>query len=125
MKSLTSAMTLNREAALALYRGILRAHKRHLPFEMRQLGDAYVKSEFKLHKSVTKAEQLDEFKTAWELYLDQILQTARRKESVTAGSLDRGAQTVFGENLPPDLDLTDEQRTQLEKLKDEASKQAK
>jgi hypothetical protein len=111
-----------REAALSLYRGILRAHNRHLPAEMRSLGDAYVKSEFKLHKLVTKTTQLDEFFVAWEEYLNQIMQNSRRKESVSAGSLDAKAVegTWFGQNLPSDYDLSDEQKEQLEKLRDEA-----
>jgi hypothetical protein len=116
--------TKGREAALNLYRGILRAHNRHLPTEMRSLGDAYVKSEFKLHKSVSKTDQLDNFFVAWEQYLDQILQTARRKEAVSAGSLDEKsmASTGFGQHLPSEVELNDEQRGQLEKLKDETSR---
>jgi len=31
--------------ALSLYKNILRAHDKFLPHEMKQLGDAYVKSE--------------------------------------------------------------------------------
>ena len=38
------AATGNRRA-LSLYKAVLRAHQRYLPHEMRQLGDAYVKSE--------------------------------------------------------------------------------
>ena len=34
-----------RSQAISLYKNILRAHKRFLPHEMRQLGDAYVKAE--------------------------------------------------------------------------------
>ena len=116
--------TKGRETALALYRGILQAHKRHLPAEMRALGDAYVKSEFKLHKSVSNTAQLDEFFVAWDQYLDQLLQTARRKESVSAGLLD-GSQMApkgFGQSLPPDIELSDEQKGQLEKLKEETGK---
>ncbi len=43
-----------REAALSLYRALLRAHAKHLPLDMRQLGDAYVKAEFRRLKAVTK-----------------------------------------------------------------------
>lgn len=127
-----------REVALHLYRGIRRAHKRHLPVEMRSLGDAYVKSEFQLHKSVV-GEPLNDFFQAWEQYLDQILQTARRKESISAGSLDAVVEnttttttndnimassttTSFGRHLPSELELSNDQREQLEKLKDEASR---
>ncbi|CAJ1953324.1 unnamed protein product [Cylindrotheca closterium] len=113
--------TRGRGAALSLYRAILRAHKDNLPAEMRSLGDAYVKSEFKLHKTVEKTVQLDAFFTAWEEYLNQVQQTARIKES----SLSLGEKEItasFGQHLSPDIELSEEQEMQLEKLKEEASK---
>lgn len=36
---------------IPLYRRILRAHRRQLEPEMRVLGDSYVKSEFRAHKT--------------------------------------------------------------------------
>jgi hypothetical protein len=36
---------------IPLYRRILRAHRKKLPAEMRLLGDEYVKSEFRAHRS--------------------------------------------------------------------------
>jgi hypothetical protein len=122
-----------REAALLLYRNILQAHKKHLPTEMRQLGDSYVKSEFRLHKT-SKAEQVDQFFTAWGSYLNQILKTARVQESLSTGALDdrsvpTGDRPVatrsFGKDLPPDLELSGEQKAQLENLKKEASQAGK
>lgn len=56
--------------ALRLYRSILKSHK-SLPVEMRVLGDEYVRNEFRLHLKA-KPEQLIEFYTAWESYLDNI-----------------------------------------------------
>ena len=112
-----------RSAALSLYRGILRAHRK-MPAEMRSLGDTYVRSEFKLHKSVTNEAQLNAFFSAWEEYLNQMMKTARRNDSVSAGALDakEGAQqTGFGQQLPLDLELSEEQKTQLEKLREEAA----
>ncbi|KAH8161385.1 hypothetical protein CIB48_g6873 [Xylaria polymorpha] len=35
---------------IPLYRRLLRAHRKHLPQEMRLLGDEYIKSEFRAHK---------------------------------------------------------------------------
>lgn len=35
-----------------LYRRLLRAHRKHLPSEMRLLGDEYIKSEFRAHRDV-------------------------------------------------------------------------
>ncbi len=37
---------------IPLYRRLLRAHRKHLPREMRLLGDEYVKSEFRAHRDV-------------------------------------------------------------------------
>lgn len=33
-----------------LYRRLLRAHRKHLPAEMRILGDEYIKAEFRAHR---------------------------------------------------------------------------
>jgi hypothetical protein len=113
-----------KDVVLNFYRSILRAHKQHLPYEMKVLGDSYVKSEFKLFKSVTDEGQLDQFYTAWNQYLDQLLQTARIKESVAAGSLDQAPSNdgaSFGRHLPKDIELSAEQRHQLDKLRDQAT----
>jgi hypothetical protein len=37
---------------IPLYRRLLRAHRKHLPPEMRLLGDEYVKAEFRAHRDV-------------------------------------------------------------------------
>lgn len=118
--------------ALSLYRSILRAHSKYLPTEMRELGDAYVKSEFRLHKSATKPEQLHQFFVAWEEYLDELLTTARAKEVLATGSLDNSAVRddnetpfSFGRDLPQDTELSDEQKQQLEKLREETKKAGK
>ncbi len=37
---------------IPLYRRILRAHRRHLPLDMRLLGDRYVGAEFRAHRTV-------------------------------------------------------------------------
>lgn len=95
-----------------------------MPREMQELGNAYVKSEFKLHKSVTKEAQLNAFFTEWNSYLDQILQSIRRKETLASGTLDqKGASDKgFGQHLPSDLQLSDEQEEQLTKLREEAQR---
>ncbi|KAI0663760.1 ACN9-domain-containing protein [Cubamyces menziesii] len=56
---------------LPLYRRILRAH-RHLPYEMRSLGDNYVKAEFRRHKEVTNKVHIIGFLSQWKMYLDQL-----------------------------------------------------
>ena len=37
---------------IPLYRRLLRGHRKHLPKEMRVLGDEYIKSEFRAHRNV-------------------------------------------------------------------------
>ncbi|KAF4123331.1 regulatory protein [Geosmithia morbida] len=37
---------------IPLYRRLLRAHRKHLPSEMRLLGDEYIKAEFRAHRKV-------------------------------------------------------------------------
>jgi hypothetical protein len=37
---------------IPLYRRLLRAHRKHLPSEMRILGDEYIKAEFRAHRKV-------------------------------------------------------------------------
>ncbi|KAJ2714521.1 hypothetical protein H4R19_001685 [Coemansia spiralis] len=54
--------------ALQLYRSILRTH-RLLPRELRFVGDQYVRSEFRSHRTVTDKRFLDQFYTQWTSYL--------------------------------------------------------
>mmetsp|Transcript_11912 Transcript_11912/g.18048 ORF Transcript_11912/g.18048 Transcript_11912/m.18048 type:complete len:120 (-) Transcript_11912:91-450(-) len=111
---------------LNLYRSILRLHTKHLPKDMRALGDAYVQSEFRLHKDVTNEEHLNRFFSGWKDYIEHIEQTARARNSKAAGLADTKNDNTarlysFGASLNDEIDLTDEQKEQLMKLKDEAS----
>ena len=124
----STATTASRARALGLYRALLKSHKVHLPPEMRQLGDAYVKSEFKLHKKA-KPEHLTNFYHEWEKYLDGILMTARTRESLSMGAMvepSAAQQTnqaaAFGKDLPRNLELQEEQKQQLDALRKEAEK---
>lgn len=53
--------------AIPLYRRLLRAH-RQLPPELRQIGDSYISSEFKLHKEVENPAQIIGFLSEWQKY---------------------------------------------------------
>ena len=86
---------------------------------MKGLGDSYVKSEFNMFKKVTDKVQLSEFFCEWNDYLDQLMQTARRKESISAGSLESSSDSAFGKHLSADISLTDEQLSQLQMLREE------
>jgi hypothetical protein len=108
----------------ALLRTILRAHKKHLPTDLRSLGDVYVKQEFRLHKKA-KPEQAAQFMTEWNQYLDQLTMTARAQESIRITETNAGNQVFqFGKDLPRDVELSEEQMQQLEKLRQEAAKSA-
>eukprot|EP00538_Stauroneis_constricta_P013978 CAMPEP_0119563022 /NCGR_PEP_ID=MMETSP1352-20130426/22243_1 /TAXON_ID=265584 /ORGANISM="Stauroneis constricta, Strain CCMP1120" /LENGTH=131 /DNA_ID=CAMNT_0007611545 /DNA_START=25 /DNA_END=420 /DNA_ORIENTATION=- len=128
-------------AALQLYRTIRKSHRKFLPPKLRKLGDVYVRSEFKQHKSVTEEKQLTQFMAAWQEYLAQIQSTGRKEQIIQSGTLDdpfpsnllhddknplaeqeeRAKRISFGKDLPSSLDLSAEQLEQLEKLKKEAT----
>lgn len=57
---------------IPLYRRLLRAHRKHLPHDMRLLGDEYIKSEFRAHRKVDNAAHLIGFLTEWQLYAQKI-----------------------------------------------------
>ena len=90
----------------SLYRQILREH-RHLPVVMRKLGNEYVKSEFKLHKTAKPA-QLLQFINAWESYVKHL--GSNRSASVGV-DMDRTLKSTMSE----------EQRQKLLELKSQAT----
>jgi hypothetical protein len=57
---------------IPLYRRLLRAHRKHLPAEMRLLGDEYIKAEFRAHRTVDNPAHLIGFLTEWQLYAQKI-----------------------------------------------------
>ncbi|EGR50783.1 hypothetical protein MKX07_001013 [Trichoderma sp. CBMAI-0711] len=57
---------------IPLYRRLLRAHRKHLPPDMRVLGDEYVKAEFRAHRNVDNPAHLIGFLTEWQMYAQQI-----------------------------------------------------
>jgi tRNA(Ile)-lysidine synthase TilS/MesJ len=118
--------------AIPLYRSLLRVHKKHLPVAMKELGNTYIKSEFRLHKSA-KPDQAEKFVEEWEKYREQILSTARARDSRSSGSLDNSSNTSggstavfdYGVDLSPDADLSEEQVEQLKQLREEATRAGK
>ncbi len=101
-------MAAPRSAVLALYRSILKAHSRVLATDLRQLGDAYVREEFKRHKAA-KPEFVAAFMQEWQGYLQQL------KE----GEIGR---PLTDEEIAA---LNDEQQVQLNNLRLETEKQWK
>ena len=92
---------------LALYRSILRAHQRYLPADARELGDAYVRSEFALHRNAS-ANFVAQFERQWRDYLT----TLRASE-----------EGDIGREMTPEevADLSDEQKVQLLKIRESAA----
>lgn len=71
---------------LALYRRILRAHKL-LPAAQKELGDLYVKDEFKAHKSTDNPLYIVGFLTSWQDYLHMISSGSWSEGSLTGDQL--------------------------------------
>ena len=94
---------------LALYRSILRAHAKYLPPNARDLGDAYVKREFQLHRGASES-FLSQFERQWRDYLT----------TLRAGA---GNEEPIGRELTADevAALSDEQKVQLLKIKENSA----
>eukprot|EP00397_Hematodinium_sp_SG-2012_P060966 GEMP01080091.1.p3 GENE.GEMP01080091.1~~GEMP01080091.1.p3 ORF type:complete len:105 (+),score=21.57 GEMP01080091.1:105-419(+) len=93
-----------RQGALLL-RSCLRLHRK-LPNIMRNLGDVYVKKEFRLHRKFTcTVEQYDQFLNAWRQYEISI----------------EAQPEVKGEAIPRSvkLQMSPEQRLKLRELREE------
>lgn len=96
--------------AISLYRSILKAHGSKLPADLRQLGNAYVRNEFKLHKTVTHEQRLADFYQSWDEYLQMMAkQTPRGK----VGREMRENERKY---------LSDEQKDKLVELQEEIKK---
>jgi Complex1_LYR-like len=130
-----SAAAAGSTKASALYRTILRAHKRHLPPDMLALGNTYVQSEFRAHRTATPA-QATAFVDAWQQYYQDLMQRVQERERKERGAnilsmqgisanQEADAKVTFGADMPPDLTLSEEQQRQLEKLREEATKLSK
>ena len=93
--------------ALTLYRNIMRLHRDKLPPIMRQLGDVYIRKEFRTHMYSAKCSlpQFDQFLKSWALYHQTLL----------------SQQKVIGDNLSDEATkkLNDDQLSKLADLKKE------
>jgi hypothetical protein len=74
---------------IPLYRRILRSHRKHLPHEMRVLGDEYVKKEFRLHRSTENPVHIVGFLSEWQGYAQQIEGESWRGEKMDKGKIDK------------------------------------
>jgi len=101
----------DRAGMLSLYRSLLRLHSKcGLPADMKELGNSYVKSEFRQHRKMTDANEIQQFGKEWQLYIQQMKNQSQSQEN----------QKSYGRNLSSELHFSDEQQDQLNKLKEEA-----
>ncbi|KAI8867553.1 ACN9-domain-containing protein, partial [Ramicandelaber brevisporus] len=93
-----------------LLRRLLRLHRRLPSFE-RQLGDSYVKHEFRLHRKVPDDKFLSQFYKQWESYADMLEATAGINGS-------QGDDHKIGQNLDKNIinKMSDEMVGQLYEL---------
>ncbi|KAK4230671.1 hypothetical protein QBC38DRAFT_468508 [Podospora fimiseda] len=80
-----------------LYRRLLRAHRKHLPAEMRLLGDEYVKAEFRAHREVENPVHLIGFLTEWQLYAQKIEGDSWRGEKLDQGKVEKLSDEQVGQ----------------------------
>ncbi|XP_075778445.1 succinate dehydrogenase assembly factor 3, mitochondrial [Pelodiscus sinensis] len=99
-----------------LYRRILQLH-RALPLELKALGDAYVKQEFRRHRAVGPADA-QRFLREWEVYSEMLWQQA------TGDRQNSRRKPCFGVHLTEEKlnDFHNEQIGQLQELMQEATK---
>ncbi|KKK12556.1 hypothetical protein P175DRAFT_0470570 [Aspergillus ochraceoroseus IBT 24754] len=82
---------------LPLYRRVLRVHRKKLDPEMRILGDSYVKSEFRAHRSVDNPLHIIGFLTEWQLYAQKLEGDAWIGEKLDQGKLDKMSDQQIGQ----------------------------
>lgn len=99
--------SLHVRKVLNLYKTILRLHQ-HLPADLRSVGDKYVKSEFRLHKTA-EDQFVKSFLAQWEEY----------KKSLEVQAVSPDVSNFYGSNLTTEnLDqLSEDQLLQLYELK--------
>ncbi|GAA6019330.1 hypothetical protein JCM11491_000897 [Sporobolomyces phaffii] len=86
---------------LALYRRLLRVHRKVLPAELRLMGDDYVKAEFRRTKSTDNPLHIVGFLSEWKKYLDwHELQLSPAEQSATGALNDK---SLPGQSLDPSV----------------------
>ncbi|KAI0970316.1 hypothetical protein F4678DRAFT_436453 [Xylaria arbuscula] len=82
---------------IPLYRRLLRAHRKHLPSEMRLLGDEYIKSEFRLHRNIDNPAHLIGFLTEWQLYAQKIEGDSWKGEKLDPAKVEKMSDEQMGQ----------------------------
>jgi hypothetical protein len=100
---------------LKLYKNILRIHQKKLSYQLKLLGDQYVRNEWKLHKNLSNPLLINQFISKWNEYFN-ILQSQSIENN-----------NVIGIELKEEqiLSLNKDQKETLELLKNEVKNSLK
>ncbi|KAI9745203.1 MAG: acetate non-utilizing protein 9 [Claussenomyces sp. TS43310] len=82
---------------IPLYRRLLRAHRKHLPTEMRLLGDEYIKSEFRAHRDVENPVHIIGFLTEWQMYAQKLEGESWIGERMDSAKIDKMSDQQLGQ----------------------------
>ncbi|GAA5830371.1 hypothetical protein JCM3766R1_002696 [Sporobolomyces carnicolor] len=97
--SATADMAKELLPPIALYRRLLRVHRRVLPTELRVFGDEYVKAEFRRTRSTDNPLHIVGFLSEWKKYLD--VHEAQLPASSSPSS--SSSTTAPGQTLDPSI----------------------
>jgi len=82
---------------IPLYRRLFRAHRRHLPTEMRLLGDEYIKKEFRAHRTTDNPVHIVGFLTEWQLYAQKIEGDSWRGDKLDPAKIQKMSDEQMGQ----------------------------
>ncbi|PQE10111.1 ACN9 family protein [Rutstroemia sp. NJR-2017a BVV2] len=82
---------------IPLYRRLFRAHRKHLPNEMRILGDQYIKSEFRAHRNVENPVHIIGFLTEWQMYAQKLEGESWIGEKMDKEKIDKMSDQQLGQ----------------------------
>ncbi|AEO65977.1 2b77c6e9-beda-4270-804c-37a7fa3487a1 [Thermothielavioides terrestris] len=80
-----------------LYRRLLRAHRKHLSPEMRLLGDAYVKAQFREHRGIENPVHVIGFLTEWQLYAEKLESNSWVGEKLDPAKIEKMSDEQLGQ----------------------------
>ncbi|KUJ24090.1 ACN9-domain-containing protein [Mollisia scopiformis] len=82
---------------IPLYRRLLRAHRKHLPQDMRLMGDEYIKSEFRAHRNVENPVHIIGFLTEWQMYAQKLEGDSWLGERMDPGKIEKMSDQQLGQ----------------------------
>ncbi|KAG9238650.1 hypothetical protein BJ875DRAFT_480149 [Amylocarpus encephaloides] len=82
---------------IPLYRRLFRAHRNHLPPEMRLLGDQYIKAEFRAHRDTENPVHIVGFLTEWQLYAQKLEGENWLGEKMEIGKIEKMSDQQLGQ----------------------------